>query len=217
MNHKQGKQELERTRIIAIIRGVGEDHIAHVADALLKGGITVMEVTMNTPGALAMIGRLQEQFGERMYIGAGTVLDEEDARKAVDAGALFLVTPNTDEAVIRYGVERGIPVFPGAMTPTEIVKAWKAGATAVKIFPGSSLGIGYMKELQGPLGHIPMVAVGGINEDNIKQFLEIGCYALGIGGSLINLNQIAQGNYAWITEKARRLVERSQAESREVI
>jgi len=205
MNREQGLQLIEQTRIIAIIRGVEEAHISGVAQALSDGGVRVMEVTLNTPGAVTMIAKLQEQFGGQMYIGAGTVLDIDDTRKALEAGASYLVTPNTDEEVIRYAAERGVPVFPGAMTPTEIVKAWKAGASAVKIFPGASLGISYFKELQGPLNHIPMVAVGGVNEDNIAQFMQAGCYAAGIGGSLVNLKEIAAGNYGWIRDKAARL------------
>ncbi|WP_248924802.1 bifunctional 4-hydroxy-2-oxoglutarate aldolase/2-dehydro-3-deoxy-phosphogluconate aldolase [Paenibacillus hamazuiensis] len=208
MNREQGLALIEKTRIIAIVRGVEDAHMDNLAKALYDGGIRAMEVTMNTPGALDMIRRLQDQMGEQMYIGAGTVIDLDDAKKAIAAGASYLVTPNLDEDVIRYGVEQGVPVFPGAMTPTEIVKAWKAGATAVKIFPGASLGIGYLKELQGPLNHIPMVAVGGVNEDNIRQFIEAGCYGLGIGGSLVNLKEIHSGNYAWVTEKAKRLLER---------
>ncbi|WP_079908545.1 bifunctional 4-hydroxy-2-oxoglutarate aldolase/2-dehydro-3-deoxy-phosphogluconate aldolase [Paenibacillus sp. 32352] len=212
MLREEGLRLIEQTRIIAIVRGVEEGHIAGVAQALLDGGVKVMEVTLNTSGAESMIARLQEQFGDRMYIGAGTVLDREDAEKAFKAGASYLVTPNMDEDVIRYAVEQGAPVFPGAMTPTEVVKAWKAGATAVKIFPGASLGIGYLKELQGPLSHIPMVAVGGVTEDNIAQFLQIGCYAVGIGGSLVNLKEIANGNYEWILEKAARLTARTQSQ-----
>lgn len=210
MNHVRGIQEIERTRIIAIIRGVEQEQIVQTAQALLRGGITVMEVTLNTPGALKMIDQLQEQLGDQMYIGAGTVLDLQDAKQAVQAGASFIVTPNTDEEVIQYCAELHIPIFPGAMTPSEIVKAWKAGATAIKIFPGASLGISYLKELQGPLSHIPMVAVGGVNEQNIREFLQIGCYALGIGGSLIQLKEIAQHNYGAITDKARRLLEQVQ-------
>ncbi|RAV18951.1 bifunctional 4-hydroxy-2-oxoglutarate aldolase/2-dehydro-3-deoxy-phosphogluconate aldolase [Paenibacillus contaminans] len=209
MNREQGLAELDRTGIIAIVRGVEERHIVQVADALLEGGITVMEVTLNTSGALSMIGELQRSFGERMYIGAGTVLDPDDARQAIEAGASFLVTPNMEEDVIRYSVSRDIPIYPGAMTPTEIVKAWKAGATAVKLFPSSGLGLPYIKELQGPLNHIPMVAVGGVNEQNIGDFFRAGCKAVGIGGSLINLKEIAAGNFAWITEKSRRLIEAS--------
>lgn len=196
---------LKETRIVAIIRGVEEQHITGVAEALLDGGIPVMEVTLNTPGALDMIGRLQQEYGDRMFIGAGTVLDVEDARKALDGGASYLVTPNMDEEVIRYAVERKAPIFPGAMTPTEVVNAWKAGATAIKIFPGASLGIGYIKELMGPLGHIPMMAVGGVTESNIGEFMSIGCYGVGVGGSLINLKEIHAGNYDWVRSKAARL------------
>jgi len=206
MNREQGLQLIEQTRIIAIVRGVEEQHIERVAHALLEGGVRVMEITLNTDGAPAMIAALQQKLGDQMYIGAGTVLDLEDAKKALDAGASYIVTPNMEEDVIRYAAERGIPIYPGAMTPTEIVKAWKAGATAVKIFPGASLGLGYLKELQGPLNHIPMVAVGGVNEENIAQFLQAGCYAVGIGGSLVNLKEIAAGNYGWIRDKAQRLI-----------
>jgi 2-dehydro-3-deoxyphosphogluconate aldolase / (4S)-4-hydroxy-2-oxoglutarate aldolase len=209
MNKEQGLKLLQAVKIMAIVRGVQERHIAEVADALLRGGIPVMEVTLNTDGALNMIKQLREQYGERMFIGAGTVLDVEDARKAFDAGASYLVTPNTEEEVIEYACKRGLPIFPGAMTPTEIVKAYKAGATAVKIFPGASLGYGYMKELMGPLSHIPMMAVGGVHEENIRDYMRLGCYGVGIGSSLINLKEIAAGNFDWIRDKAARLVERS--------
>jgi 2-dehydro-3-deoxyphosphogluconate aldolase/(4S)-4-hydroxy-2-oxoglutarate aldolase len=210
MNHEQGLKEIERTRVVAIIRGVEEQHIEPVAEALLEGGVTVMEITLNTPGALHMISLLQEKLGDRAYVGAGTVLDLDDAKQAVNAGAAFLVTPNTDEDVIRWAKEQQIPIFPGALTPTEVVKAWKAGATAIKIFPSGSLGISYIKELMGPLSHIPMMAVGGVTEENIKQFLQIGCYGLGIGGSLINLKEIKSGNYGWITNKAAGLLAASR-------
>ncbi|MCZ8518105.1 MULTISPECIES: bifunctional 4-hydroxy-2-oxoglutarate aldolase/2-dehydro-3-deoxy-phosphogluconate aldolase [Paenibacillus] len=205
MNREQGLALLESAKIVAIVRGVKETHILDVAEALLDGGVPVMEVTLNTDGALGMISRLQETFGGRMYIGAGTVLDVEDARAAIEAGASYLVTPNTDENVIRYAVAREIPIFPGAMTPTEVVRAWKAGASAIKIFPGASLGIGYIKELMGPLSHIPMMAVGGVTEENIGDYIQIGCYGVGIGSSLINLKEIEAGNYAWIRSKAARL------------
>ena len=210
MNRELGLKLIEAVKIIAIVRGVEEQHIAGLAEALRDGGIPIMEVTLNTEGALGMIGRLQQQYGDSMYIGAGTVLDVEDAKRALDAGASYLVTPNTDEEVIRYAVERGAPIFPGAMTPTEVVKAWKAGATAIKIFPGASLGLGYLKEVMAPLNHIPMMAVGGVNEDNIGEFMRIGCYGVGIGGSLVNLKEIGAGHFDWVREKAARLVERSK-------
>lgn len=206
MDREQGWAELNRTRIVAIWRGVRDEHAEPLAEALLAGGVTVMEITLNTPGAPNMIRRLQAAFGDRMYIGAGTVLDAGDLKTALDAGASFVVTPNTDEDVIRGAVDAGIPVFPGAMTPTEIVRAWKAGATAVKLFPVASLGVGYIKELQGPLGHVPMIAVGGVNKDNIGELLRVGCYAVGVGSSLLNRNEIEAGNFGWVTERARELV-----------
>lgn len=206
MNREQGLHQLEQTRIIAILRGVAEPDLMQVAEALWQGGIRVMEITLNTPGALQMIGQVQKQFGEHLYIGAGTVLDLEDAQNAVEAGASFLVTPNTDEEVIHFAVKSNIPIYAGAMTPTEIVKAWKAGATAVKIFPSTGLGLPYIKELQGPFKQIPFVAVGGVNEENIRDFLSGGCHAIGIGGSLIQLTKIEEGNFSWIQEKAARLI-----------
>ncbi|CAG7657357.1 bifunctional 4-hydroxy-2-oxoglutarate aldolase/2-dehydro-3-deoxy-phosphogluconate aldolase [Paenibacillus allorhizosphaerae] len=211
MNREQGLKLIEAVKIIAIVRGVQEQHIASLAEALRDGGIPIMEVTLNTEGALGMIGRLQQAYGDSMYIGAGTVLDVEDAKRALDAGASYLVTPNIDEEVIRYAVERGAPIFPGAMTPTEVVKAWKAGATAIKIFPGASLGIGYLKEVMAPLNHIPMMAVGGVSEENIGDFMKIGCYGVGIGGSLVNLKEIAAGNFGWVRDKASRLIDRSKS------
>ncbi len=210
MNNEQGLQEIERTRIIAIMRGVEREHVAAATEALLLGGITVMEITLNSPDALRIIDSMQTQYATQMFIGAGTVLDLQDAKSAIAAGASYLVTPNTDEEVIRWAKSQDIPVFPGAMTPTEIVKAWKAGATAVKVFPSASLGLPYIQELMGPLNHIPLIAVGGVHESNIKQFLDIGCYGVGIGGSLFNLFEIANRNYTWITQKASRLVAASR-------
>lgn len=213
MNREQGLQQIKKTRLIAIARGVKREQIVPAAEALLQGGITVMEVTLNTPDALMMIQDLQERLGDRMYIGAGTVLDSDDAQEAVRAGASFLVTPNTDEDVIRYAAKEGIPIFPGAMTPTEIVRAWKAGATAIKIFPSSGLGLPYLKELMAPLNRIPMIAVGGIREDNVREYLNIGCYAVGVGGSLISLKEIDNGNYNALRDKAVRLTRQIQAAS----
>lgn len=205
MNLEQISSEIRRARIIAIVRGIREQDGERVAQALLDGGITVMEITLNTPGAPDMIRKLKRSFGDRMRIGAGTVLDTDDLNIALEAGASFIVTPNTDEDVIRRSVEAGLPIFPGAMTPSEIVRAWKAGATAVKLFPSASLGLDYIKELQGPLNHIPMIAVGGVKKENIADFLRIGCYAVGIGGSVINLKEIEAGRFDYVTSRAAEL------------
>jgi 2-dehydro-3-deoxyphosphogluconate aldolase/(4S)-4-hydroxy-2-oxoglutarate aldolase len=210
MEREQGLAEINRTRIIAILRGVRESDIDRLAGALLAGGITVLEITLNTPGAPDMIRKLQSSYGDRMYIGAGTVLDSDDLQVAMDAGASFIVTPNTDEEVIGRCRDAGTPIFPGAMTPTEIVRAWKAGATAVKVFPSASLGLGYIKELQGPLKHIPMVAVGGVSTENIADFIRGGCQAVGIGGYVINLKEIEAGNFAWVTDRASQLTDKTK-------
>jgi 2-dehydro-3-deoxyphosphogluconate aldolase/(4S)-4-hydroxy-2-oxoglutarate aldolase len=204
-------QLLEDTRIIVIVRGVDTKAMLPLAEALYEGGIRVMEVTMNSEGALDSIRHLQNKIGDRMWIGAGTVLDIEDAKHAIAAGAQFIVTPNMDEEVIRFCSQLHIPIYPGALTPTEIVKAWKAGAPAVKIFPSASIGMAYIKELQGPLSHIPMVAVGGVNADNIRRFMEIGCYAVGIGGSLVDKSAIRNEKFERITQDAARLTEEMQA------
>lgn len=210
MEREQGIAEINRTRIIAILRGVRESDIESLAEALLAGGITVLEITLNTPGAAGMIRKLQHSYGDRLYIGAGTVLDSDDLQVALDAGASFIVTPNTDEAVISRCRDLQIPIFPGAMTPSEVVRAWKAGATAVKLFPSASLGLDYIKELQGPLKHIPMVAVGGVNTENIAEFIRSGCYAVGIGSYVINLKEIAAGNFAWVQERAAQLIAKTK-------
>lgn len=201
-------KRIEDTRIIAIVRGIEEKYIMSTVEALIQGGISVMEVTLNTRGAETIIRNIQREFNQQMYIGAGTVIDKETLKRALDAGASFIVTPNTDEEVIQIAVQQGVPIFPGAMTPTEIVKAWKSGATAVKIFPSGSQGLQYIKELQGPLDHIPMVAVGGIRETNIIDFLNIGCYAVGVGSSLIAREEIEKENYTYITQKAKVLIDK---------
>ncbi|WP_442601409.1 bifunctional 4-hydroxy-2-oxoglutarate aldolase/2-dehydro-3-deoxy-phosphogluconate aldolase [Paenibacillus sp. KN14-4R] len=211
MNREQGLQLLEQSRAIAIVRGIEQQHISAVAGALFAGGISVMEVTLNTPGAADMITELQANYADKMFIGAGTVLDIADAKLALDAGASFFVTPNTDEEVIRFAVEHNIPIYPGAMTPTEVVKAWKAGATAVKLFPTGSLGLTYFKDVQGPLSHIPMLAVGGVKTDNIADYFAAGCYGFGVGGSLFNKEDITNGRYDSVTKETFKLTACIQA------
>ena len=136
---------LKSCRIIAIMRGIPYDHAEKAAAALIQGGIRIMEVTMNTERALDILAMWRSKFGHQARIGAGTVLDVEMAEQAVQAGAQFLVSPNLDERVIEYGIQRGVEVWPGVLTPTEIVRAWKAGARAVKIFPMKSMGIEYLR------------------------------------------------------------------------
>jgi 2-dehydro-3-deoxyphosphogluconate aldolase / (4S)-4-hydroxy-2-oxoglutarate aldolase len=202
MEREQGLELFDQTRIVVIVRGVDRDRIIPLAEAMYEGGIRMMEVTLNTVGAYYMIKDLVKHLGKKMFIGAGTVLDTKDAKAAAEAGASFFVTPNTDKRVIQFGTEENIPVYPGALTPTEVVKAWKSGATAVKLFPASTFGPGYVKELMGPLSHIPMLAVGGVHEGNAASYLRAGCKGIGIGSSVINRQELLEGNYEAIRNRA---------------
>jgi 2-dehydro-3-deoxyphosphogluconate aldolase/(4S)-4-hydroxy-2-oxoglutarate aldolase len=199
-------QDLSEHRIVAIIRGIPEDKGDATAKALADGGIVFLEVTMNTGGALGMISRFREKYAGRMRIGAGTVLDVSQAREAVAAGAEYIISPNLDEAVIEYGLKAGVEVWPGTMTPTEIVRAYKAGASAVKVFPLASLGIGYLKEIRAPLGHIPMIGTGGVNLQNIRAALDTGAIAVGLGGNLVDKRLVGEGKFDELTNLARSYV-----------
>jgi 2-dehydro-3-deoxyphosphogluconate aldolase/(4S)-4-hydroxy-2-oxoglutarate aldolase len=210
MNRMEGLQLLEQQRLIVISRGLSMQQLHPVADALWQGGIRILELTMNTVGAPAMIDKLQQDYHQHMFIGAGTVTTLYEAREAIAAGAQFLVSPHTDEALIHWAQEQQIPIFPGAYTPTEILRAWHAGATAVKIFPTGSRTYEYIQELQGPLNNIPMIAMGGIDAHNVTQYVELGCYALGIGSAILDKQAITEENYGAISARAKLMVEAIQ-------
>ncbi|WP_090644508.1 bifunctional 4-hydroxy-2-oxoglutarate aldolase/2-dehydro-3-deoxy-phosphogluconate aldolase [Paenibacillus sp. UNC496MF] len=204
-------ERLQREKIVAIFRGIEDRHADRAAEALLDGGIALMEVTMNTAGAAGMIGRWQDKYGERAGIGAGTVLDLDMAKEAVAAGARFLISPNLDETVVDYGLKHGVPVWPGVMTPTEIVRAWKAGAEAVKIFPMGTLGWKYLAEIRAPLDRIPMLATGGVDLDNLADYFKAGASAVGMGSKLVNLEWVRDGRFDLLEERARQFVEAAKA------
>lgn len=198
-------------KIVAILRGIEDRHADDTARALIDGGIHMMEITMNTEGAAVMIERWRTKFDGKAAVGAGTVTDVELAEQAVAAGAQFLISPNLDEEVIAYGRERGLSVWPGVMTPTEIVKAWKAGADAVKIFPMGTLGVGYLQEIRGPLNNIPMMATGGVDLHNIADYFKAGANAVGMGGKLVNLEWVREGKFDQVTERARQFADAVRA------
>ena len=206
MNSMQGMATLKEQQLIVISRGLDNRHLLPVSEALLDGGIRVLEITMNTEQATTMIDRLAAHVGERMFVGAGTVTNIAEARTALAAGAQFLVTPNTDVKVIELAVSLGVPIFPGAFTPTEILCAWQAGATAVKIFPTGNRGLEIIRELQGPLGHIPMIALGGIDASNVGLYIKQGCFAVGVGSSVLHQPAMVNGDYQVIAERARAIV-----------
>ncbi|HZG58794.1 bifunctional 4-hydroxy-2-oxoglutarate aldolase/2-dehydro-3-deoxy-phosphogluconate aldolase [Paenibacillus sp.] len=207
-------QVVEHHKIVAIFRGVSGEAADRGAEALLRGGIKVLEVTMNTEGAMNSLERWRKAYEGEAYFGAGTVLDLEMAKVAVAAGAQFLISPNLDEEVVRYGIEQGVDVFPGVMTPTEIVRAWKAGARAVKLFPMASLGIGYLKDIRAPLDQIPMIVTGGVNLDNIADFVKAGVAGVGLGSNLVDKKLIAEGKFDELEANARKYVEAVAAASR---
>lgn len=203
--------ELEKHKIIAILRGLTQEQGGRTAEALYEGGIRFLEVTMNTEGAADMIRDWRPRYDGRMYIGAGTVLDLGMAKEAYAAGAQFLVTPNTDPEVIEFALAKGLAIIPGALTPTEIVNAWKAGATAVKLFPMSSLGLHYFKEIRAPLDQIRLVPTGGIHLSNIAEFIKAGAFGVGMGNSLVDKTLIAAGRYSELTASAKALVQAVQS------
>jgi 2-dehydro-3-deoxyphosphogluconate aldolase/(4S)-4-hydroxy-2-oxoglutarate aldolase len=200
---------VRREKLIAIVRGLGRDHMLSLAGALIEGGITMIEVTFNqarpdtwtdTQKAIRLIA---DQFAGCVAAGAGTVLTIEQANMAKDAGAQYIVAPNVDEAVIREAKRLGMGAFPGALTPTECQAANMAGADAVKLFPAGDLGPGYLKAIRAPLSHIEFLAVGGISEKNAADFLKAGAVGLGVGGSLVNKEWIEAGDFSKITALAR--------------
>jgi 2-dehydro-3-deoxyphosphogluconate aldolase/(4S)-4-hydroxy-2-oxoglutarate aldolase len=190
--------------IVAIARSVEAETVEPLAAALLDAGIHAFELTLNEPidRALHGIEAVAARFDRSdLLVGAGTVLSIDAGRHALDAGARFLVMPHTDPELIRWAVDQGIPVFPGALSPTEILAAWRAGATAVKLFPASVAGPAAIRELHGPLPGIPIIATGGISADNARGFIEAGAVALGVGGWLIG-----DAGRAGVTERGRRIV-----------
>lgn len=171
--------------VIAIARGLMPDVLVRACQGLIDGGLSSVEVTLNTPDALLSIAALTTDFAGALTVGAGTVLSIEEAAEAVDSGARFLVMPHTDEELIRAAARTGVPVFPGAMTPSEVIRAWHAGANAVKVFPAGSLGAGYIRELRAPIPDIPLMPTGGISAENAGDFVRAGASMLAVGGWLM--------------------------------
>lgn len=193
--------------IVAILRAPDAARLIDVAEALLAGGVAVLEVTFTVPGAHRLLEQLADRLGDRILLGAGTVLDTETARTALLAGAEFIVAPNVNLDVIRMGRRYDKLVMPGAFSPTEILSAWEAGAPIVKLFPADVGGPGYLKAIHGPLPQIPLLPTGGVNLDTAAGFLRAGACALGIGGSLVEPAAINAGDFARIESLARQFVQ----------
>jgi 2-dehydro-3-deoxyphosphogluconate aldolase/(4S)-4-hydroxy-2-oxoglutarate aldolase len=174
---------LHEAAVVAVIRAPSADAAVAMSHALVKGGVTGVELTFTTPGAAGAIARVRKELPNAL-VGAGTVLDPAELAAACDAGAAFLVSPHFDPELLDKARARGVPYLPGALTPTEIVRAWKAGAACVKLFPGSAVGPGYVKAIGGPLPDVPIMPTGGVDEKNLVEWLKAGVVAVGMGGAL---------------------------------
>lgn len=197
-------------KVIAIVRGVYGETCLKLAEALYAGGVKMIEVTFDQSGnpqdTADTIRLLLEKMGDRFFVGAGTVTSPELVRIAAEAGAQYIISPDTDVEVIIETNRLGLVSMPGALTPSEIKTAYRAGAHFVKVFPASNLGAGYIKAVRAPLNNIPLLAVGGVNEDNASEFIKAGAVGLGIGGNLVNKKWIAAGEFDRITETAKKIV-----------
>ena len=199
---------INANKIIAIIRGIDKEHIVKTAEALLAGGIKIMEITLNRSDAVESIEMLCKTFNGKMLLGAGTVLNKKQVEEVSKAGAMFIVSPNTDREVIEQTKNLNMVSIPGALTPSEIVDARKFGADFVKVFPAGSLGPNYIKAIRAPLDNIPLLAVGGIDTENMCEFLKAGVAGLGIGGNLVDKTLISSGKYDEIRKNAAEYVKK---------
>lgn len=209
-------ESLLQHQIVAIIRGIEPQKIEDVTQALYDGGIRILEITYNQKEqdrhkiTGEMIRAVKKRFGEQMLVGAGTVVSEADAKAAFEAGAAFALAPNTDIKVIRSIVNYGMEAVPGAMTPSEVLEAYHAGASVVKLFPAGNLGLSYCKAIMAPINHIPMIAVGGIDENNVSDYLEAGFIGAGIGSCLTDKKLIEQNQYDALRMHAEKFVKAIQ-------
>jgi 2-dehydro-3-deoxyphosphogluconate aldolase/(4S)-4-hydroxy-2-oxoglutarate aldolase len=195
-------QKIVDSGIIAVLRQVPQEQSETLAQSLIEGGVTALEVTVDTPGAFETIKRLSDTFGDRAVIGAGTVLDAESARLAILNGADFVFSPSLHQDVIRMALRYGKAAVPGVMSPTEMITAMEWGADMVKIFPAAALGPRYIKDVKAPLPHVPLIPTGGVNLDNIASFFEAGASAVGIGGNLVRVSKEEGANFAGIRDLA---------------
>lgn len=206
-SHFEILNQLLDEKVVAIVRLDSGEKLVKVAEALKAGGISAIEFTVSTPGAIDMIKEASAKFGGEVLMGAGTVLDPETARMAILAGAEFIVTPSINLDTLAVCKRYGKPTVAGAMTPSEMLTVWEAGADLVKVFPASMVGgASYIKAVLAPLPQLRLVPVGGVSAENAAQFIEAGAAAVAVGGNLVNKKAVADGDWAAITAEAQRLV-----------
>jgi 2-dehydro-3-deoxyphosphogluconate aldolase/(4S)-4-hydroxy-2-oxoglutarate aldolase len=199
-------EEVERAGIVAIIRMKDPEKVRAVFDAIGAGGVRVIEVTMSVPGAIELIRQLAASLPRGVVLGAGTVLDADTARRVIDAGARFVVSPVFRREVIAACHAQDAAAMPGCFTPTEILDAWDGGADVVKVFPATALGPTFLKDVRGPLPQVKLMPTGGVTLDNAGDWIRAGAVAVGVGTALLDTAAIASGNYAALTANAARIV-----------
>jgi 2-dehydro-3-deoxyphosphogluconate aldolase/(4S)-4-hydroxy-2-oxoglutarate aldolase len=204
MNKTEVLQRIRETGLIPVVRAESSDLAMRAVAALKTGGLDVLEVTMTVPGAIEVIRALVDEYGDEALVGAGTVLDQDTADSCIQAGAQFIVSPALNEDTIDFCRTNDVAIFPGALTPTEVVRAWNAGADAVKIFPASAVGgASYLKSLKAPLPQIEMIPTGGVSLATAAGFIAAGAFALGVGADLVDVKAIRSGDTEKVTQAAR--------------
>jgi 2-dehydro-3-deoxyphosphogluconate aldolase / (4S)-4-hydroxy-2-oxoglutarate aldolase len=202
------RRRIEEIGIVPVVRASSPREARLAAEAVCKGGIPIVEITMTVPGAIEVIRELAKRCGSEVLIGAGTVLNADDARRCLDAGAQFLVTPGFNRATVEFAARESKLIMAGALTPTEIIEAWTAGSDFVKVFPcGQVGGAKYIKALKGPLPQVQLVPTGGVNLSTAAEFIEAGAAALGIGGELVQAEALKSGQPEIIVDTARKFLE----------
>lgn len=202
MDRDQVLKIIKETAVIAIIRGISTGSLKNVVDALYEGGVKCIEVTANTDDALSMVSLIAEQYGDRVVVGAGTVVDGEKAKEFIKAGARFILSPSLHRDVIDSTRQNEAVSIPGAYTPTEIFNAYQWGGDIVKVFPAAIGGSAYIKQIKGPFPYIPLLAVGGVTVENTADFIAAGCLGVGVGSNMVNLKKILDGDFEWIKKTA---------------
>ena len=207
MDKQKIRDRILEIGIVPVVRAASSQQAVIAADAVCRGGIPIVEITMTVPGAIEVIRQLRKSSLAEVLIGAGTVLDVEMARVCADAGAQFLVSPGLNLETVEFAVSQGVLMMAGALTPTEVITAWKAGSDFVKVFPcGNVGGAKYIKALKGPLPQVPLVPTGGVNLDTAAEFIEAGAAALGVGSELVQTEALKTGKPEIIVENARKFL-----------
>jgi 2-dehydro-3-deoxyphosphogluconate aldolase / (4S)-4-hydroxy-2-oxoglutarate aldolase len=208
MNRSEVVNKIKEIGIVPVVRADSPEEAMQAVEAIKAGGVPILEITMTVPGAIKVIEMIADKFGDAVIVGAGTVLDPETARACILAGATFIVSPALNLKTIELCRRYSVPICPGALTPTEVVTAWQAGADFVKVFPCSAMGgASYIKGLKAPLPQVELIPTGGVNLNTAIDFIKAGSSALGVGADLVDLKALRAGDAAKITESAKKFVQ----------